>query len=314
MRFAAGSCCLAAALLLGGCAKARVTTSIHTDGSWTRSVALIDQEKKDGQMTPSLDDTFVVPSGAGWKSSTEKKNEERTLTWERVLAAGASLDGDVSVKQDPAGKLKLVNHVTVTRLSPRRFEYRETLHWKGDRTNIPGKIKPEDVAKIKAALPTPLATDANARALADKTAELSIPLLFGPGDPLLAMGLMHPDLAVRRAGQRMGALMMKALEEQFGDKLTPAERREVARKVIQETFSMAASTPKFASPSPSPGPSSVDASGFAPLLFIVKSPGRVISSNGEVDELTGEVFWGLFPEAAAFQDVVLTAVVEAEGT
>ena len=60
------------------------------------------------------------------------------------------------------------------------------------------------------------------------------------------MGLMHPDLAVRRAGQRMGALMVKALEEQFGDKLTPAERREVARKIIQETFSMAASTPKVA--------------------------------------------------------------------
>jgi len=264
-------------------------------------------------MTPSLEDTFAVPSGAEWKSSTEKKNEERTLTWERVLVAGASLDGDVSVKADPAGKLKLVNHVTVTRLAPRRFEYRETLHWKGDRTNIPGKIKPEDVAKIKAALPTPLATDANVRALADKTAELSIPLLFGPGDPLLAMGLMHPDLAVRRAGQRMGALMVKALEDQFGDKLTPAERRDVARKIIQETFSMAASTPKMGSGNPSPGATQVNGSGFAPLLFIVKSPGRVISSNGEVDDLTGEVFWGLFPEAAAFQDVVLTAVVEAEG-
>jgi hypothetical protein len=313
MRFAAGWCCLAAALLLSGCAKARVTTSIHTDGSWTRSVALIDQEKKEGQMAPTLEDTFVVPSGAEWKSLTEKKNEERTLTWERVLAAGTSLDGDVSVKADPAGKLKLVNHVTVTRLAPRRFEYRETLHWTGDRTNILGKVKAEDVAKIKAALPTPLGTDANARALADKTAELSIPLLFGPGDPLLAMGLMHPDLAVRRAGQRMGALLAKALEDQFGDKLTPAERREVARKIIQETFSMAASTPKMGSGSPSKSATQVNGSGFAPLLFIVKSPGRVISSSGEVDDLTGEVFWGLFPEAAAFHDVVLTAVVEADG-
>jgi hypothetical protein len=37
----------------------------------------------------------------------------------------------------------------------------------------------------------------------------------------------------------------------------------------------------------------------------------VVSSNGEVDDLTGEVFWGLFSEAAGFKDVVLTAVVEA---
>jgi hypothetical protein len=48
------------------------------------------------------------------------------------------------------------------------------------------------------------------------------------------------------------------------------------------------------------------------LIFIVKAPGRVVSSNGEVDELTGEVFWGMFSEAAAFKDLVLTAIVEPE--
>jgi hypothetical protein len=42
----------------------------------------------------------------------------------------------------------------------------------------------------------------------------------------------------------------------------------------------------------------------------VKSPGRVNSSNGEADELTGEVYWALFPEAASMKDVVLTAVCE----
>jgi hypothetical protein len=45
-------------------------------------------------------------------------------------------------------------------------------------------------------------------------------------------------------------------------------------------------------------------------MFIVKIPGKVISSNGEVDELTGEVYWALFPQAAALKPVVLTAVVE----
>jgi hypothetical protein len=36
----------------------------------------------------------------------------------------------------------------------------------------------------------------------------------------------------------------------------------------------------------------------------------VISSNGDLDELTGEVYWALFPPAAALKPVVLTAVVE----
>jgi hypothetical protein len=306
MRFVAVSCALLATVLSSACARARVTTTIQPDGSWTRSVSLIGQEKKEGQMTPTLDDTFVIPSGAAWKSSEEKKNEERTLTLERVLAPEASIEGDVSVKA-AAGKLNMVNQATVTRLGPNRFEYRETLRWKGDPTKVVDKIKTEDLAKLKANLPAALRTDANARALAAKTAELSIPLLFGPGDPLLAMGFLHPDLAVRRASQRVGALMVKALEEQFGDKLTPAQRREVAIKMIQETFSSATVAPK--PPDPSSGPST-NTSGFVPLIFIVKAPGRVVSSNGEVDELTGEVFWGLFSEAAAFKDVVLTAVVE----
>jgi len=317
MRFVAVYCGLAVVVVLSGCAKARVTTSVHPDGSWTRTVALIGQGPKQGQMTqgqmtPTIEDTFKIPSGAEWKSSEEKNNQERTLSLERVLAAGATLDGDVSVKEDPSGKLKLVNRVTVTRAGPRRFEYRETLHWTADRSKALGKIKPEDLAKIKADLPPALATDANAEALAERTTELSIPLLFGPGDPLLAMGLMHPDLAVRRAGQRMGSLMVRALEEQFGDKLTPIQRRDVARKMIQETFSMANSTSKIGPPDPSADQSATKSSGFVPLIFIVKAPGRVVSSNGEVDELTGEVFWGLFPEAAGFKDVVLTAVLEAE--
>lgn len=304
MRFVAIWCGLIAAILLTACARARVTTSIKSDGSWTRSISLSGQEKE-GQMTPTLEDTFVIPSGAAWKAHEEKKNEERALTFDRVLAAGASLDGDVSVKA-AAGKLKLVNQATVTRLGPNRFEYRETLHWKGDSSQIIGKIKPEDLAKVKANLPVELATDANAQALAEKTAELSAPLLFGPGDPLMTMAFLHPDLAVRRAGQRVGALLVKALEQQFGDKLTLAQRKEVAVKMIQATFSSATLT----TPKVPPDPATTNNSGLVPLMFIVKTPGRVVSSNGEVDELTGEVFWGLFSEAAAFQDVVLTAVVE----
>jgi hypothetical protein len=307
MRFVAVSCVLVAAVLSNACARARVTTTIKPDGSWTRSVSLIGQEKKEGQMTPTLEDTFVIPSGVGWKSSEEKKSDERTLTLERVLATGASIEGDVSVKAAAASKPNMVNQATVARIGSNRFEYRETLRWKGDPAKVVDKIKAEDLAKLKANLPAALATDANARALAEKTAELSVPLLFGPGDPLLAMGFLHPDLAVRRASQRVGALLVKALEEQFGDKLTPAQRREVAMKMIQETFSSATVTPK--PPDPSSGPST-NSSGFVPLIFIVKAPRRVLSSNGEVDELTGEVFWGLFSEAAAFKDVVLTAVVE----
>jgi len=311
MRLIAISSALAAALFVCACGRARVTTVIKPDGSWTRTVVLVGQEKKEGQMTPAIEETFAVPSGPAWKTHEEKKGDERTLTFERTLALGAKVAGDVTIKAPEKGRVNLVNEATVTRVGPHRFEYRETLHWKGDPPKGFATVKPEELAKIKANLPAPLATDANAQALAQKTAELSIPLLFGPGDPLLATGFLHPDLAVRRLGQRIGGVMIKALEEQFGDKLTVAQRREIARHVIEETFSSVTATPKIGPPDPgSSGPG--NNATFVPLIFIVKAPGRVVSSNGEVDDLTGEVFWGLFSDAAAFKDLVFTAVVEVE--
>ena len=308
MRLFAISSTLVAAVLLSACARARVTTTIKADGSWVRTLAFTGQEKKsDMQMGPTLEETFVIPSGAGWKSHEEKKKDERTVIAERTLPAGPRTQSDLTLKGSAEGKLTLVNDVSVSRTGPRRFEYRETLHWKGEPLKIGENIKPEDLAEIKAALPKPLATDANVRALAERTATLVLPVLFGPGDPLLAVGLLHPDLAERRITQRIGAALLKALEDQFGDKMQPAERREVARHLIATSFG----TAKPAQPDPSAGPpSGKNNSGLTPLMFIVKAPGRVVSSNGEVDELNGEIYWALFSDAASLKDVVLTAIVE----
>jgi hypothetical protein len=295
-----------ATVLFTGCARSRVTTEIKSGGAWSRTVALTGQEKKEGQMDMggSVEDAFAAPTGDGWKSHAETKDADKTVTYEKVFAAGAVSTADLAVKGDE-GKVSLVNVATVKMVAPKRYEYRETLRWTGP----PSKgmqVKPEDLAELKAALPKALATDTNAQAIANKTAALAVPLLFGPGDPLLAIGLLHPDLAEHKASQRIGAVILKALQEQFGDKMTEAERRAVALKLIATTFAKA----KPSKPDPSAGPPSGKGSGLTPLMFIVKSGGKVISSNGEVDDLTGEVYWALFPEAASLQPVVLTAVIE----
>jgi hypothetical protein len=134
---------------------------------------------------------------------------------------------------------------------------------------------------------------------------LAVPMFFGPGDPILAIGIIHPDLAALRLRQRLGSLVMKALEEEFGDKLPLPQRREAARKIIETTFNQAMP----AKPDASAGPPS-NSSGLVPLTFIMKGNGKVVSSNGEVDDLTGEVYWCLFPEAASLEPVKLTAVIQ----
>jgi hypothetical protein len=297
------------AALLSGCARSQITTEINAAGAWTRTVALTGQEKQEGgmDMGTSLEDTFVLPSGNGWKSTEKKKESDRTVTFEKTLAAGNSLKGDLSLKGADPAKPTFVNEVTVKSLGQGRFEYRETLQWAGPPPkNMSTDIKPEDLAQLKAVLPKTLATDENARAIAAKTAVLAVPMMFGPGDPLLALGLMHPDLAARRASQRIGAVMLKALEDQFGDKMKPEERRDVTRKLIETVFSQA----KPAKPDPAAGPPSGKNTGLTPLMFVVKTAGKVISSNGEKDELTGEVYWAMFPEGASLKPVVLTAIVQ----
>ena len=309
MRFLAICGGLAGAILLSACTRARVTTRIQSDGSWTRTVALTGPQKKDGlQPTPgaTLEDTFVIPTGNGWKSSEETKDNNRMMTIERSLTVGATLDGDLSIKSSEPGKLRLVNQVTVKAAGPHRLEYRETLRWKGPPNQLLGDIQPKDLTRLKSHLPGPLATDANARALVDKTVELGVPVLFGPGDPLLALGVLHPDLALYRVNQRMGAVLVKALEQQFGDKMQPAERREVVRQLIQETFS----TGKISQTNPTAPAISGNNTGLTPLMFIVQPPGKVVSTNGEIDEFSGEIFWALFEEAASYKDVVMTAVLE----
>jgi hypothetical protein len=306
MRTFAAVLILAGALLFSACSRARITTEIKGD-NWTRTVALSGPEKKEGAMVPSVEETFVLPK-EGWQSREGKKESEHTLTFERTLAPGATLKGDLSIKGAEPGKLTLVNEVTVTRVAPHRFEYRETLRWTGPPPDSL-TMKPEDLARLKATLPKEVATDANARALGEKIAKLAIPLMFGPGDPLLALGIIHPDLAARRMSQRVGTVMLKGIEEQFGNKLQPAERRELARKLIESTIAQT----KPSQPDPSKGPPKADnGPGLIPLMFIFKSPGKVISTNGEVDELAAEIYWALFPEAASLQPVTLTATVQTD--
>ena len=123
MRILATSAGLVALALLSGCARSRITTDIKANGSWARTVTLTGQEKKEGQMDMggSIEDSFIVPAGDGWKSSTGKKDANITTTFVRTLAAGTPLRGDLSIKGE-GGKPMLVNEVSVTRLAPRRLQ------------------------------------------------------------------------------------------------------------------------------------------------------------------------------------------------
>ena len=302
-------------VLLTACSRARVTTEVRSGGAFTRAVSLTGQDKEDkkdaqasGSLGDAIEDVFVLPAGEEWKTHTEKAEANLTKTFERTFASGAMVKGDLTIK-GVQNSVLLVNDVVVKRLAPNRYEYRETLRWTGPPQDDMTQMKTEDLTKLKAALPPALATDENARALAKKVGDLTLPMFFGPGDPLFTIGFFHPDLAGRRLSQKIGGVMMKALEEQFGDKMTVAQRREITLRLIESSVGQS----KQMAPNPSAGPPAPSqSSALTPLLFVVKTPGKIEASNGEVDELTGEVFWGLYPPAALLKPVVMTATVRVD--
>jgi hypothetical protein len=48
------------------------------------------KERRDAD-GPALEDAFLIPSDNGWKSHEEKKNGDRTLILERVMAAARDI-------------------------------------------------------------------------------------------------------------------------------------------------------------------------------------------------------------------------------
>jgi hypothetical protein len=103
----------------------------------------------------------------------------------------------------------------------------------------------------------------------------------------------------------------KALLEKFGERIPAAERLAMTRKLIaamEPVFDVRNDAKTKAEAGP-PGQSDSEGS-FVALTFVAKLPGKVVSTNGEIDEVNGEVFWALYDMAAAAEDVVLTATYE----
>jgi hypothetical protein len=238
---------VACVTLTSGCARTTVSTWVNSDGSWTRTL------KFRAASDAGLEDAFILPSGTPWVTSRVRQEEGTLYTARRALLPGEPLRQDVVVrdKQNPALERLLTNEVTVREVGPKRWEYREVLHWQGPRPAQLLEPDPRLLRVIQAALPQELAGDLAARELAKGLRRDLWRICFGPGEPVLWEALMHPDVSERWVQKRL-----------------------------------------------------------IPLMFTVSLPGKVVATNGEVDESSGEVFWGLYSGAAISEDVVLMATSE----
>src|SRR5258708_30637435 len=90
-------------VVLFGCARTSVSTTVNPDASFTRTVKFTGQAGKEGEpaMGTKLEDAFLLPSGPFWKITKTQKNQDLTITATRIVAAGETLK-DIIIKSKKA--------------------------------------------------------------------------------------------------------------------------------------------------------------------------------------------------------------------
>jgi hypothetical protein len=322
------------AALLSGCMRAGVTTVVHADGTWTRETVYRGVEGQD--QTTHVTDVFRLPAGNGWKVKKTSADNQLTYDAQKTFHPGQILEGDIAVKpmKGPGkGVPKVVNTAAIRPLGGGRFIYTETFHWVGTKPGELVKLDPKTVVAVKQSLPAPFAKGADVRALAVQVEQDTWHMLFAPPEPLLSemwtemppLGEINPpELYERNMLRRLGKPLLNALHAHYGDRMTAEQRLETTRKLVHQiaarpdlegTNGLVAGEPGKGKPKHDAAamPSMDDVPQIAGLWpaavsVSIRFPGRVIKTNGQIDTLTGEVYWTLFPQVAAQGDVTLSAV------
>lgn len=215
------------------------------------------------------------------------------------------------VRQAPPGpKMMLSNTVTVREFEPGKLEYKEVIRWNGPRPKDTEIADPDMVEKLRKAMPPALANDPGVPKVTLRAQKEIFTLILGPGDPLLPLLMFHQELAEYRMMSRVAGALNRALIAEYGDRLTEADRKNIAAQLMGDmTGSVTDKTKKPPSPGDDPSGGMGNSMPIA-MLFRVKMPGKVISTNGQWDPETGEVIWPMYSMAPSMGDITLTAICE----
>lgn len=295
---------------LAGCSHMEAVTSVQDSGAWTRT-NIYRQNKSSGQMNigGQLSDTYVLPEGSPWKIQKTVESEEVTYTASCSLRLGATLAGDVRVRDQKGKPPVITNTVSVKELAPGRFRYREVLKWSGAKSGgIPvDQADPEVTKALKQALPASVRTDQAAQKLALDLQRSLVRVIFGPDENLLPQALFQPTTMERRLRRAIGKSVARALDTQFGSRLTAEEKRQTVIRIVR---SMADATEKKSGSAQQSGPAAAtgkDDSTLTTLTFTLRVPGKILRTNGEVDEYTNEVWWTMYSPAVSLGEIVMEA-------
>ena len=295
--------CLALALIcLVGCSHTSSESTVNADGSWSRTLKLTVSK---GMTDDKWADIFAMP-GPDWNKSEEIKDSEKITTLKRNFEAGMDPVTDIIIREN--GTTKLKNFVMVRKLPDNKIEYYEKIVFAKPDKDKQERDMNEFINELKKVMPVGLGTDADYQAISKKTNVSISRMFFGPDGHLFGTLILNPDGALRRLRSKLGVIESKILAEQFGDRMTQAQRDDVVRKLLTSFDN--SKVMSNAKPPASPEQSNQSQADMVGMSVSVRLPGKVIESNGEIDSFTGEVFWDFASNSAESEVLELRAICQ----
>lgn len=290
-----------------GCTGSSSTSTVNSDGTWTRTIKLATRDGVSvggGKSTPKLTDIFKLPVDKEWTRTDKQINGEFSTTLSRKMKIDDAPLTDIVIKDKKGTQYK--NFVLVRKLDGNRWEYYEKVIFVGDASKRDSSEWKQIEQEVKAALPKGIATEEDIKEICSRTETAMIRQVVGPDDHLFGLLIINVDGARRRFRSKFAVIEERVLAEVLGNRLTEDEREKAIKtmlakldkKGVDETFVQTTSTSGSAN------------STLVGISSVVKLPGKILETNGTVDEYTGEIYWDFTSTSADAGVIELRAVCQ----
>ena len=294
---------------LVGCARTSSTTAVDANGDWHRTVK-ISLSKGMGMNDASgaaeeWPNPFKLPTGAEWTKTESIKDDEKTITLSRDVKAGDTQLTDVIAQDEKTKATTLKNFVQVREIEPGVFEYYEKiLNPNPDKMAMNGDVSKFKDSLVKALPAGVMLEEAEMNLVAKQMVTSVARIMFGPDDHLFGSMMTNPEGAGRRLKVALGKILDASFKSHLSAKINDEQRKQIIAKMMSEVDGESIKNSKKSEASPD----KAGGGSFIGMSVSVKLPGEIISSNGEVDPYTGEVFWDFLSASAELEPLELRAI------
>ncbi|MCB0826759.1 MAG: hypothetical protein KDC26_11265 [Armatimonadetes bacterium] len=288
--------------IMTGCTQVESRSIVDKNGGVEKTVVVtIDQGMAPPGSEPQKPSDVVQFVGEGWSVQTKTEQTRMILSATKKLAPGAMSGGGITLMSK--GK-KLVTLTPATEVSESGVTYRETLKWVGESRQSElnegmANAQKQIASALKSYNPKPDEIDAIAK---EATLELWR-IVYGPSDPIFPIFLTQPIKGEREMKIKLYEFFAKRFEEKPLGAMKAEDAKTAARQIVRQLTSQEL----MQGSATEADPGQAQDRELISISISVTGPGEVMKHNGNYDPVEDRLTWDMFSDAAAHQEISLSA-------